>query len=153
LHLCNITNCINAIIVCSSTLSKPFDVLYSLIISIYYYLKFIFSLCGIQIALETGSVFVVEIFSGYGCKKKGGYIGGNKMGDRLNNLYLRFQKKGFMPIEIPELVKDVLDIMGNQEYCTLTTVDRELEELGWGIHIMDNTTYELIVSLVKGNVS
>ncbi|MGA9177543.1 MAG: hypothetical protein WBZ05_09885 [Desulfobacterales bacterium] len=75
------------------------------------------------------------------------------MGNRLNDLFLRFQTKGFMPIEIPELVKDVLDIMNHRELCTITTFDRELEELGWGINIMDNTTYELITSLVEGNVS
>ena len=75
------------------------------------------------------------------------------MEDRLNNLFLRFQKKGFMPIEIPGLVKDVLDIMDNLEICTITTIDQELEELGWGINIMDNTTYELITSVVESNVS
>ena len=75
------------------------------------------------------------------------------MKDRLNDLFLRFQIKGFMPIEIPELVKDVLDIIGNQNLCTIATIDQELEELGWGINIMDNTTYELITSMVEGNVS
>ena len=75
------------------------------------------------------------------------------MGDRLNDLFLRFQIKGFMPIEIPELVKDVLDIMDNRELSTITTFDQELEELGWGVNIMDNTTYELITSLAEGNVS
>jgi hypothetical protein len=83
----------------------------------------------------------------------GAIIGGDKMGDRLNDLFLRFQIKGFMPIEIPELVKDILDIMDNRELSTITTFDQELEELGWGINIMDNTTYELITSLAEGNVS
>jgi hypothetical protein len=67
--------------------------------------------------------------------------------------FLRFQIKGFMPVEIPGLVKDVLYIMENQDLCTITTIDQELEELGWGINIMDNTTFELITSLVEGNVS
>ena len=31
------------------------------------------------------------------------------MKDRLNDLFLRFQIKGFIPIETQELVKDVLD--------------------------------------------
>jgi len=75
------------------------------------------------------------------------------MGDGLNDLFLRFQIKGFMPIEIPELVKDVLYIMKNQGRCTITTIDQELEEFGWGINIMDNTTFEMITSLVEGNVS
>ena len=75
------------------------------------------------------------------------------MEDGLHDLFLRFQIKGFMPIEIPELVKDVLDIMNHRERCTITTIDQELEELGWGINIMDNTTYELITTLAEGNVS
>ena len=75
------------------------------------------------------------------------------MGDGLDDLFLRFQIKGFMSIEIPELVKDVFDIMHNRGNCTITTIDQDLEELGWGINIMDNVTYRLITSLVKGNVS
>ena len=75
------------------------------------------------------------------------------MEERLSDLFLRFQIKGFMPIEIPELVKDVFYLMENQERCTITTIDQELEELGWGINIMDNTTFELITSLAEGNVS
>ena len=81
------------------------------------------------------------------------YIGGNEMGERLSDLFLRFQIKGFMPIEIPELVKDVLDIMDHRELCTMATIDQELEELGWGVNIMDNATYELITSVVESNVS
>ena len=75
------------------------------------------------------------------------------MKGKLNDLVLKFQKKGFLPIEIPELVKDVLDIIENREVCTITTIDLELEELGWGINIVDNLTYELIRSLDEGNVS
>ena len=70
---------------------------------------------------------------------------------RLNDLFLRFQIKGFMPIEISELVKDVLDIVDNRGLCTLTTFNQELEDLGWGINIMDRVTYELITSIVEGN--
>ena len=50
------------------------------------------------------------------------------MSNRLNELFMMFQTKGFMPIELPELFKDIFEIM-------------------------DNATYELISSLVEGNVS
>jgi hypothetical protein len=82
-----------------------------------------------------------------------GYPGSNNMKCRLKDLFLRFQIKGFMSIEIPELVKDVLDIIGNRGLCKITTFDQELEDLGWGINIMDNVTYELITTLAEGNVS
>ena len=82
-----------------------------------------------------------------------GHIESNETKDRLSDLSMMFQTKGFMPIEIPELVKDVLDIIDHQELRTITAIDRELEELGWGLNIMDNKTYELITSLVEGTVS
>lgn len=75
------------------------------------------------------------------------------MENRLDDLILMFQMKGFMPIEIPELVRDILDIMENRGHCTITTIEQELEDLGWGMGILDSATYELITSLVEGNVS
>jgi len=44
------------------------------------------------------------------------------MGKRLEALFLRFQTKGFMPIEIPILVKDIFNILGNGEHFTITAV-------------------------------
>ena len=71
------------------------------------------------------------------------------MGNRLDDLFLRFQTKGFMPIEIQGLIKDVFNILDNGGYCTITAVNQEMEDLGWGIEIMDNVTYELVNSLVE----
>ena len=71
------------------------------------------------------------------------------MKNRLDDLSLRFQTKGFMPIEIPRLIKDVFNIIGSGRYYTMNVVNQELEDLGWGIGIMDNDTYEMIYSLVK----
>jgi hypothetical protein len=72
---------------------------------------------------------------------------------RLNDLFHRFKTKGFMPIEIPGLVKDVLNIVGTSGYSAITTIDQELDDLGWGIGIMDNVTHELITSLLEDNSS
>jgi len=69
------------------------------------------------------------------------------MGNRLGDLFLSFQKKGFMPIEIPGLMQDVFNIIGKGRYCTITDANQELEDLGWGFEIMDNVTYQLINSL------
>jgi hypothetical protein len=69
------------------------------------------------------------------------------MDNRLNDLFLRFQTKGFMSIEIPGLIQDVFNIIGKGRYCTITDANQELEDLGWGIEIMDYVTYELINSL------
>ena len=69
------------------------------------------------------------------------------MENRLNDLFLRFQEKGFMSIEIPGLIQDVFNIIGKGRYSTITDANQELEDLGWGIEIMDNDTYDLIDSL------
>ena len=69
------------------------------------------------------------------------------MDNRLNDLFLRFQTKGFMSIEIPRLIQDVFNIIGKGRYCTITDTNQELEDLGWGIEIMDYVTYDLINSL------
>ena len=78
---------------------------------------------------------------------------GNKMEIRLNDLFQRLKTKGFMPVEIPGLVKDVFNIIGNSGYSAITTIDQELEDLGWGIGIMDNVTHELVTSLLEDNSS
>ena len=54
-----------------------------------------------------------------------------------------------MPIEIPGLIKDVFNIIGNGRYYTMNVVNQKLEDLGWGIGIMDKDTYEMIYSLVE----
>ncbi len=74
------------------------------------------------------------------------------MENRLDDVSLRFQNKGFMPIERPELIKDILNIMGTQKPCTIATIDRELEDLGWGINVIDNDTFALMTSLADGTI-
>jgi len=71
------------------------------------------------------------------------------MENRLNDLSFRLETKGFMPIEISGLVKDIFYILDKGIYCTITEVNQELEDLGWGIGIMDNDSYELMNSLVQ----
>ncbi len=71
------------------------------------------------------------------------------MENRLNDLSLRFQTKGFMPIEISGLVKDIFYILDKGIYRTRAEVNQELEDLGWGIGIMDNDSYGLMNSLVQ----
>ena len=68
------------------------------------------------------------------------------MENRTDDLFLRFLTKGFMTVEIPGLIKDVFNILGKGRYCTITYINQELEDLGWGIEIIDNITYELINS-------
>ena len=77
------------------------------------------------------------------------YGGLFKMETRLNDLFLRLSNKGFLPIEIPDLIKDFYYLIENGRYLTMSSIDQELEDLGWGIGVMDNVTYELTTSLVE----
>ena len=71
------------------------------------------------------------------------------MENKLNDLSLRFQSKGFTPIEIPGLIKDIGIIFDEGRYCTIAEVNQELDDLGWGVEIIDNVTYKLMNSLVQ----
>lgn len=48
---------------------------------------------------------------------------------KLNDLLERFKTKGFMAIELPGLVKYVLNIISIGGYSTITSIDQELEDL------------------------
>lgn len=50
-------------------------------------------------------------------------------GFKLNNLLERFKTKGYMAIELPGLVKDVLNIVSTGGYSTITSIAQELEDL------------------------
>ena len=77
------------------------------------------------------------------------YGGLFKMETRLNDLFLRLSNKGFLSVEIPDLIKDFYYLIENGRYSTMNSIDQELEELGWGIGVMDNVTFGLITSLVE----
>ena len=68
-----------------------------------------------------------------------------------NNLFQTFRKKGFLPVEIPDLVKDAMRFMGSRQPPTPAAVDQELEDLGWGIGVMDDATYDLMTSLMNSS--
>ena len=69
------------------------------------------------------------------------------MENRLYDLFLRFETMGFIPIEIPGLFQDIFNIIGKGRYSNITFANQELEDLGWGIEILDNVTYGLLSSL------
>jgi hypothetical protein len=69
------------------------------------------------------------------------------MPNRLEELHLRLRAKGFMPVEIQGLTKDVSNILSNGRHCTRDAVNREMEDLGWGIEILDTVTYNLANSI------
>jgi len=71
------------------------------------------------------------------------------METRINDLCLRLSNKGFLSIELPDLLKDFFYLIESGRYSTISSVNQELEDLGWGIGVMDNVTHGLLNSLVE----
>ena len=53
-------------------------------------------------------------------------------------------KKGFIPLEIPELLNDLINLFRQDEICTTNYINQELENLGWGIQIIDEALFKEI---------
>jgi hypothetical protein len=64
-------------------------------------------------------------------------------------LLYKLSNKGLTPVEIPRLVKDVLNIVSNGGEFTTRTINRKLETLGWEKAIVDQFTFELIIALLE----
>ena len=73
------------------------------------------------------------------------------MRNRLKTLFARFKTKGVLSIEIPDLAKDTLNLIGSEKCFSTDDVKYELKELGWEIGIMDHETYGLISTMLERN--
>jgi hypothetical protein len=57
-------------------------------------------------------------------------------------------KKGFTPLEIPELLNDLNYLIRESKNYTANSINRELENLGWGIQLLDETLFNEITSFI-----
>ena len=64
-------------------------------------------------------------------------------------LFGRLSFRGLTPVEIPRLIKDVHDIVGDGGQFTVASINRTLERLGWRKNTMDAFSFELIVFLLE----
>lgn len=64
------------------------------------------------------------------------------------NLVDRFLHYGFLPVEVPALIDDLAEIVGNGGN-TRARANGALEQLGWGLDVLDDSTYEL-AALLRG---
>jgi hypothetical protein len=60
-------------------------------------------------------------------------------------------KKGFTSLEIPELLNDLIRLVRQDEICTTNYINQELENLGWGIQIIDEALFREIGCLFANN--
>ena len=73
------------------------------------------------------------------------------MKEIVDILLYKLSNRGLTPVEIPRLVKDILNIVVDGGELTTSTINRRLETLGWEEAIVDQFTFELILALVENN--
>lgn len=64
-------------------------------------------------------------------------------------LLYKLCQKGLTTVEIPRLVKDVLNIVDDSGDNTSATINQKLKTLGWGEAIVDQFTLELIIAILE----
>ena len=69
----------------------------------------------------------------------------NFTSQEISNIILkRLFDKAFTSVEVSRLVKDVVNIIDDDENITLPEANQKLRTLGWGRESIDPTTFELI---------
>jgi len=72
--------------------------------------------------------------------------------EQLTDLLLRrLSYKGVSPDEVPWLVRDVLNAVGEVEETSVSMINRRLAILGWDKEILDEFTLALIMCLIEKN--
>ena len=71
----------------------------------------------------------------------------------LDNLSVWFEKKGFLWEEVPYFIEDVIRLIDQEKHTSLHLLNQEMESLGWGIQIMDETIYKLMLFLNRNKNS
>ena len=64
-------------------------------------------------------------------------------------LIYRLTERGILLDHIPALVRDVVRIIGEGGVFTTRLVNARLGQLGWGSELLDETSFQLIVYILK----
>jgi hypothetical protein len=67
----------------------------------------------------------------------------------LRFLIERLMGKGIPPSHISGLVRNVLNLIGDGGLFTTELVNEQLELLGWGPRVLDETSFQLIVFVLE----
>ena len=67
----------------------------------------------------------------------------------LRSLICRLTERGMALDHIPGLVRNVLQIIGDGGLFTTQLVNGQLEQLGWGPEVLDETSFQLIVYILE----
>jgi hypothetical protein len=69
--------------------------------------------------------------------------------EHLKALVERMVKKGFGPTELLKLVRDVVNILVQNQFVTCDLVNRELVHLGWSQPTLNEIDLHLIISVLE----
>jgi hypothetical protein len=69
----------------------------------------------------------------------------------INTLLSKLTNKGLAPQEVVRVVRDVLTIVNDGGEFTVADINQKLVNLGWKEQIMDEFTFELIISLMEND--
>ncbi len=65
----------------------------------------------------------------------------------LDTLLSRLSEKGIIPLHVPYLVRDMLNIVRDRSGIPLEDINLRLENLGWEKDILDDFIFELILNV------
>ena len=67
---------------------------------------------------------------------------------QFRDLINRLEHKGFIESEIPLFMKEVLYLLHEDMHPSIAWINKELEELGWGIRALDGVTFRMMKSSI-----
>ena len=67
--------------------------------------------------------------------------------ETLSELSTWFTQKGLLQEELHYFIKDVIRFIDEEGYASLQSLNTELETLGWGVQVMDETAYRQMIFL------
>ena len=71
------------------------------------------------------------------------------MASQQESLIDRFVARGISHAQIPGLIRNVFGIVGDGGLFTTQLVNEQLEKLGWGSEVLDETIFQLIVYILE----
>ena len=69
----------------------------------------------------------------------------------LRSLICRLTARGVALDHIPALVRNVLQFISDGGLFTTQLINEQLEQLGWGSEVLDETSFQLIVYILESD--
>ena len=67
----------------------------------------------------------------------------------LNSIIDRLSERDVVPLEVPRLIKDLLNILQTDSPYTLKSVNHSLTGLGWKEQVLEEDVFKLLLDLIE----